>query len=115
MASFKCKTPCYFGERFYTVGEIFEGNKANKHFEELDPKEDREEIQTTSTMKNIRRVLESMDHDDNKVWTMQDLPVVKIVEEMVGVTVSRDQINEAFPGFKRDTTPLGQQKAMTKE
>lgn len=114
MPSFKCKTRCTLNDRLYEVDEIFEGEKANKHFVELDPGLDKNEIKETGTMKRIKQVLEKMDHDDNKIWTMQDMPVVKYVEEASGVPVSRDQIEEAFPGFKRDIKPLGKQKSMAK-
>jgi alpha-acetolactate decarboxylase len=104
----KINTKTWFdGEHICKKGEPYEGKREKGHFEEVTPNEETKE---KPLLKLIKKALMEIDHEDNKLWTNAGLPQVKEIEKMVGQTVSRDQINDAFPGFQRDVKPLGDEK-----
>jgi hypothetical protein len=106
----KCIRECFFNGRLWKPGEVFQGETENRHFEKIGA--DDEEAKENVLLKTIRAALQSLDHEDNSLWTNQGIPQVKAVEKVLGIAISRGQIEDAFPGFKRDMKPLGKEKAM---
>jgi hypothetical protein len=52
----------------------------------------------------IKEVLESLDHTDDAIWTDDGSPLVSEVQRAANdKTITRAQINDAFPGFARKT------------
>ena len=49
----------------------------------------------------IVETLELLDHADDAHWTEQGLPNVKVVAETSGLEVTRKEVTEAAPDFKR--------------
>ena len=49
----------------------------------------------------ILDTLELLDHKDDSHWTADGLPAVKIVSETAGIDLTRAEITEASPDFKR--------------
>lgn len=101
-----CETKCFHENRIWKPGERYVGNKAPKHFKKIDGKAGKVEEKTTGNLIAIKKVLERLDHKDDKLWTNKGEPQVKTIEKMVGFTTSRAEIEKAFPGFERDVTPL---------
>ncbi|MGI0119692.1 hypothetical protein [Zooshikella sp. RANM57] len=50
----------------------------------------------------IVKALSQLDHNNDSHWTNAGLPNVKAVEEILGQDVTRSDINEAAPEFKRE-------------
>jgi hypothetical protein len=112
MATFKCisKQKPFFNNRQWEFGETFEGEKANKHFEEIEVS--KEEVETSSLLQRVKTILMGMDHEDDSLWTARNTPKLAVVEKILGVVISKKVIDEAYPGFVRDVKPLSKQKAM---
>jgi hypothetical protein len=52
----------------------------------------------------IKEVLQSLDHTNDALWTDDGSPLVAEVQRLANdKTITRGQINEAFPGFVRKT------------
>jgi len=55
---------------------------------------------------NILEILESMDADNDAVWTQDGLPQVGYVSQLHGTTWTRAEITSAAPNFTRDSGNL---------
>ena len=74
--------------------------------EDLAKKADKAEAKSpnstdTSGGPNLLDILQSLDHDDDGHWTKAGLPDLNMVKEKMGRYVSRSQVEEAIPGFRR--------------
>ena len=58
--------------------------------------------QAESLSEQIIKALSQLDQANNKHWTGAGLPSVKAVEEILGRDITRADINDAAPDFKRD-------------
>lgn len=102
MSTFVCnnRRGAFFKGRLYAKGETFEGDKANKHFDliegPLPP-----EILESNIMRTISDAVNAMDHDDFSLWTASGEPKVKVIEEMTGLTITRQEIEEASNSVRR--------------
>lgn len=53
----------------------------------------------------IKEILQSLDHANDALWTDDGAPLVAEVQRLGNdLTITRAQINEAFPGFARKTS-----------
>jgi len=53
----------------------------------------------------IKQILEGLDHTNDALWTDDGAPLVTEVQRLANdKTITRAQINDAFPGFARKTT-----------
>jgi hypothetical protein len=55
----------------------------------------------TSGGPNILDILQTLQHDDDNHWTKAGLPDLNVIKEKMGRYVSRSQVEEAIPGFRR--------------
>lgn len=53
----------------------------------------------------ILDALSKLDRENDDHWTADGLPLMKIVEELVGEDVDRKLLNEIAPDFTRESTP----------
>lgn len=55
-------------------------------------------------MDTIQAAVTSLNVDDDSQWTEDGLPVLEIIQEKSGIAdLTREQLNEAAPGFTRET------------
>jgi len=98
MSKYKCVKGCYYRDRLWDIGEVINSETApNKHFKVINEKKelDREA--------KIKHVLEGLDSRNKDLWSRAGLPKVDEVSKLLGFQVTKKDIDEVVPGFKRDT------------
>lgn len=66
----------------------------------------------TDHSKDIARVIESMDHNDDAAWTSDGLPKTEYVQGILGLSkVTREEISKAAPNYSRMTGEQRQELA----
>jgi len=106
MPVFTCIKKCFHDGRLWEPGgKLLIAESAPHHFIEVKGAEGGVLEKVSATRMAIRRVLEGLDHDDNKLWTNSGKPQVRAIEALAGIATSRDEIEAAYPGFSRDMKP----------
>lgn len=109
----KVNTETWFdGVRLCQKGAVYEGGREKGPFREVEG-EEKENLKDMPMRLAIKKALLGMDPEDNKLWTNTGLPAMKVVEELIGQNITRGQVEDAFPNFRRDVAPLKGEKTLS--
>lgn len=104
----KCiaKRKGFFGGNLVKAGKVFYPDVCPDWAVECESN-DKGEITTLS----IRDVLLTLRRDDDSAWTKTGTPNLKFVTDIAGYKVSKDEVQEAWPGFHRDMMKHGEKQS----
>ncbi len=109
----KVNTKDWFdGVRLCKKGDVYLGAQKKGFFKVVEG-EEAEDIKEMPMRLAIKKALLGMDPADDKIWTNTGLPAMKVVEKLIGQNITREQVEDAFPNFRRDVAPLKSEKTLT--
>ena len=69
---------------------------------EPDPVDPGDIVPNEVTQEDLQAALGALDHQDDSVWTAQGLPRLDVIRDLLAnETITREQVTQAWPDFKR--------------